>query len=365
MSIHDRICAICLRDVSSSAPYSFCDEHLRQFLARQQEEVTTEALDSRWGDTLNIWRERPPILEKEIIEGLFASPFIFSLREKDWVVFARFYFTQKSDLLRPKKNNASQKRTPRLQDTLAVNVCTGEIRRFVSLPREIVLEDLRGERSAPYQDELAPFWGNPDLGDIQKQWEQQFYDKYGSFDISKLVAQIETPVYGITNHHAEFLFESLFTCGFSNYRVNYIGFLFSSSQKVGEQQRKFHLISGTSHYPAGEGLKFLDTVSGYNDYEHLLLFYHLEKEDQGQINFPSVWEGELSIAQQTFSGEIRYWSQPYKVSSFSLREKGTDTSLEGSASGLSFEELLQVFSKLEVVNQREDVLLQYQNERQD
>ncbi len=366
MSTHQRSCAICQGIISSDTPFGFCDRHLQEFLIRQQEGVTTEALDSRWGDTLENWRERPSILNEEIVERSFASPFIFSMREQDWIIFIRSYYLSKSAISEMKKNRTAQRRTPRLRDSLAINIITGEIRRFVSLPKEVVLEDLRGERPAPYQAELAPFWGNPDLGDMLQRWQEQFYDRSGRLDIPKLVAQAEFPVYGIIDHLAGFALEGLFTCGFSNFRVNSIGFIFSSFQNTEKLSQKICFSSGiVGQVPAGEGLRFLDTVSGYDHYEHLLRFYHLQKDHQQAVASPSIWEGELLIGRQLFIGEIRSWPQPYGLHLFSLRGKGQDSSLEGSAYSFSFGELLQILNKLEIINHNDDVILQYQNERQD
>jgi hypothetical protein len=367
MPTHVRTCAICQKTLSPTATFGFCNEHLQQFQRRQQEGVTTETLDARWGDTLDIWREHPSSLDEEIGRPSIR-PLVFSMREQEWLLFTRSYPIPEAIMQQMRETHTLPRRTPRLSDMLAVNVASGAIRRFVSMPKEIVLEDLKGKRPASYQAELAPYWGNPDLGDLLEKWEQQFYDKPGRrINIPRLVAATETPIYGLVDHAAGFSLENFSTCGFSNYRVNYIGFLFSNSQHSEEQQHKFRLISGTSpsSYPADEDLKFLDTVVGYDHYEQLLRFYHLNIEQREQAGSPTIWEGDLAVGQQTFSGVIRYWSQPYKLYLFSLKEKETASSLHGSAVGLSFAELLHVFGILEIINEREDVLTQYQHERQD
>lgn len=365
MSISTHLCAICQKAISPTTTLGFCEEHLQQFQMRRREGVDTEALDSRWGDTLDIWKGRPIELEGELDKRPSTSIFLFSIKEKDWIVFIRSYYLTQAESLRARKSNILLRKTPRLNDTLAINVVSGEIRRFVSLPTEIVLEDLRGERLAPYQTELAPFWGNPDLGDMQERWMHQFYDTPNRINIPKVVAQAEYPVYGFIDHTANFALESLLTSSFSNYRVNSIGFLFASLASGQGQPRKLYLSSGTSKNPVGEGLKFLDTVSGYDHYEQLLLFYHLKNDHQESANSPSLWDGEVLVGQKAFLGEFRYWHHPYKLSLFSLKDKGSDLSLEGSACGLSFEELFGVLHMLQIINQRKDVLIQYQNERQE
>lgn len=351
-----RLCSICQKTVAPDSIYAFCDEHLRQFEKRQQERVSTSELDSRWGDTLDIWRERPVVLDKEVGDRESASPFIFSTEEKDWVVFIRFYYVSKAKILQEKQ------RTPRFNDTIAVNKLSGEIRCFVGLPKEVVLEDLNGVNPSPHHIELSSFWGKPDLGDINERWQQQFYNGEHRLDILKLVEAMESPVYGITNNANSFVFDSLYTSGFANYRVTHIGFLFSTFALAQSDQCKLCITSGVSGQTfAGERLRFLDTISTYDHYKQLLLFYKLENVTHSSS--PIIWQGELAVGRQNFLGEIRYWSQPYKLCLFSLKGKEQGVSLEGSSVALSLEEIMHILKDLEVINHRRDVLMQYENER--
>ncbi len=355
-------CTICQKVIPT---VGLCDDHLAQLQSRQQTGVTTEALDTSWGDTLDIWLERPSSLHHEIGKRPFSSPFIFSMKEKDWLVFTRTYYNNRTETLQKQDDHTVQRRTPRLKDSLAINVVSGEIRRFVNLPKEMVLEDIQGIRSAPYQVELAPFWGNPDVGGVHEKWQEQFYDRPYRINIPKFVMLADFPVYGFVDPLADLSLESLFSCSFSNYRVNFIGFLFSSSQSPEEQRRKLYVSSGRAgKAAAGEGLRFLDTISGYNHYEQLLRLYQLNKDSSKQIDTPSLWKGEISIGQQSFSGEIRSWSQPYKLTLFSFKQDN-NVSLEGNALGFSMEGMLHVLNTLEIINHRTDILFKYQNERRD
>jgi hypothetical protein len=76
---------------------------------------------------------------------------------------------------------------------------------------------------------------------------------------------------------------------------------------------------------------------------------------------PFIWEGTLSIDNVNFSGEIRYWAHSARTFTFFLLHS-EKTILVGNAYGPSFEELIQFLVSLQVINQRPDLLQQYQRE---
>ena len=63
---------------------------------------------------------------------------------------------------------------------------------------------------------------------------------------------------------------------------------------------------------------------------------------------------------KSFSGEIRYWTQPYQISRFFFAD--TETILSGFTFGPSYKELLSLLKGLVIINHRDDLLEQYQHE---
>lgn len=94
--------------------------------------------------------------------------------------------------------------------------------------------------------------------------------------------------------------------------------------------------------------------------ERLFQKYHFSEEEQKQAGSPSAWIGTLSLATTVFSGKMFYWKSPLHVSSFFLQSE--KTILTGSACGLLFEEVRHLLEGLQVINDQEDLLRQYQHE---
>ena len=152
----------------------FCPEHAREFKRRRRNGVSTAQLDTIWGDTLRNWSERPPELNEEAKMKLMATSFVFREKYEPWLIFERSYYrfslphSNKSSgtIHNPQKDfwwrfrwQKSSPRLHRFSDYIAINKQAGEVRRFVDVALNEVLDDLQGIRSAPAQAELAPFWG--------------------------------------------------------------------------------------------------------------------------------------------------------------------------------------------------------------
>jgi hypothetical protein len=81
----------------------------------------------------------------------------------------------------------------------------------------------------------------------------------------------------------------------------------------------------------------------------------------GQERKAFLWEGTLSIANTPFYGTIQYYASPLQISAFLL--KSDKTLLLGHAYGPSCDEIIELLEGLQVLNGRDDVLKQYQEER--
>lgn len=89
--------------------------------------------------------------------------------------------------------------------------------------------------------------------------------------------------------------------------------------------------------------------------------YHLAHEFPRYGEAYTIWQGELLLADEPFTGHIHSWTQPRSLVTFSF--KGTHTYLGGHAYNLPFGQLLTLLRQLVPINEREDVLLAYQEQR--
>jgi hypothetical protein len=350
-------CRVCQREISASTRPPFCLEHEPVYRQRRQEGVLTEKLDARWIDLLDNWRDRPSELDKEVGATSSSTPLVFRQRNGDWLLFLRFYF--KDTFLAFESDTTSK--ASRLPDGLAVNVKTNEIRRYINLTESTMLTYLRGETIIPFQTELATFWGKSDASQkysqLSTQWEKQLFDEKHRIQISKLISRAEFPVYGLIDRPFSLSLYSLSVWGFSNdFQLRIIGFVFSNSPYATVEIRASH----ARWYDPSIDWQVLDRDSALHPNTNLFKRYHFSEEEQLQAGEPSTWMGEITIEGVPFTGEFRYWLDPYRLQLFYL--KSDETILDGNAHGLSFEELFSLLKGLEALNERNDVLIQYQDE---
>ena len=167
----------------------FCPEHAREFKRRRRNGVSTAELDVAWSDILRNWLERPAKLDQEAKPKFMATSFTFREKYEFWLIFDRSYYrfslphrSRPRRIIRnPKKSLwwkfRRQKSSPplhRLSDYLVVNTQTGEVRRFVDVAANEVLDDLQGIRPAPAQEDLAKFWGHRKTNGIREKTRAQF-----------------------------------------------------------------------------------------------------------------------------------------------------------------------------------------------
>jgi hypothetical protein len=378
-------CRICGREmrqpIMAINGLVFCPEHTREFKRRRHEGVSTAELDTAWGDTLKNWRERPPELDQETKPKFLATS--FALQEKDgpWLIFSRFYpeferprrsrpvaILRAKKTFRTSKGRGSISRRPRhrLSDCIAVNAQTGEIRRFVDVSGNEVLDDLQGIHPAPAQAELAAFWGKRKPTGIRErareEFQRQYMDERHQIRIPDLVHLLPFPIYGPVGNP----FDLTLCCSLSMMSgINYIssvGLVFSSPRYphvrenfeiVASDTRERNIMYYTKNTPGSAHPDFDPDIG-------LFQKYSLSEEERELAGNPSSWEGDLTIAGVPFTGELYYWSQPARLSRFFL--KSEKTILTGNAYGPSEDELFQLLTGLQIINQQDDVLAHYQRE---
>ncbi len=365
----------------------FCKEHKRQFARRRREGVSTVQLNTAWRDLLDNWRERPEELDQETRKRKKASRLFFSQRYENWLLFRRDYprfLTPRevfrgigslltlgkikpykaSAVLRTKKGRRSRSapRLVRLGDSLAFNTQTGEIRRFIDVMEDEVLDDLRGIRPAPGQAEVAAFWGNSAPTGMRERLRERFQQQVAPgyrLLISELVRLAPFSVYGPIGNPLDLVLKGGGWEGGGSDEIGGISLSFSSP-RFASTERHFEIITAKAnrrnvYYPLED-----DEQHSRDLDEWLFQWTHLSDKQREQVGPPAIWRGELLIDEETFSGEIRAWSQPYQLARFSF--KNDKIILSGHACGPTQGELLHLLTDLKRLNQRGDTLGQYQCE---
>ncbi|HEX6480444.1 MAG TPA: hypothetical protein VF043_16520 [Ktedonobacteraceae bacterium] len=377
-------CSMCGREMRQPLivinGHVYCPEHARELKRRRHEGVSTAELDTAWGDTLKNWSERPPELDRETKPRFLATSFALQEKDEPWLIFSRFYpeferprrskpeaTLRAKKTFRTRKGRGSPSRPRhRLPDCIAVNAQTGEIRRFVDVSGNEVLDDLQGIHPAPAQAELASYWGKRKPTGIRErareQFQRQYLDERHRIRIPDLVHLLPFPIYGPVGNPLDLTL----CCSLSmRLGINYIsslGLIFSSPRYphgrenfeiVASDTRERNIMYSTKNTP-GPGDSAFDPDS------ELFQRYSLSEEERELAGKPSSWEGELIIAGVPFTGELYYWSQPTQLSRFFL--KSEKTILTGNAYGPSEDELFGLLKDLQIINQQDDVLLHYQRE---
>lgn len=375
--MHRPTCRICQRELPLGksliiiSDRCFCKEHSAQYKMRQRDGVITSELDVQWLDSLDNWRERPIELDHEVGKKPFSSLLFFHLRHEDWLLFMRSYIVRNGQktmagvilssilqsfrrnrhtvVLKANKRKKSRIRyQSRLGDALIVNTRTGEIRRFVDVSEDVVIDDLQGIRPAPYQAEIAHLWGNPDPTGIEEKFIRQYRDENHPILIPALVRLAAFPIYGLIDNPLELSLCSLGMGGGVWHGITNISFHFSSP-RYPEERDTFTLNSSE---PRERNLIYNAEFAIEN------LFRYYRQLERAQFGSPSLWEGEIIIAETTFFGTIYSWSQPQQLSLFRL--KGEKTILSGHSFSLEHDNLLLLLKSAQPINEQDDVLAQYQ-----
>ncbi len=178
-------------------------------------------------------------------------------------------------------------------------------------------------------------------------------------DIPELVSKASFPVYGFVNNPYELKLCSI-SWGDSNSRQMHIGFVFSSPQYP-EKREAFIIDSLDAHEPGVVYDPKDDAGASFFDLDaQLFEKYRLGNNVRKQAGEPQIIQDRLVIVARAFTGEIFYWSQPYRLSRFYFANE--ETILTGMTCELSLQEVLDLLQGVEIVNQKEHTLSQYQQE---
>lgn len=120
-------------------------------------------------------------------------------------------------------------------------------------------------------------------------------------------------------------------------------------------------IDAAVQLPERENMVFDFDGSIFVDYTKTFLQEHQPgANEQQQAGDPLVWEGTFSLSNTSFTSTVLYWDSPLPTATFLL--KSETTILMGGAHGPSYEELFHLIESLQIINDRDDVLRQYQYE---
>lgn len=229
-----------------------------------------------------------------------------------------------------------------------------------------VLDDLQGIHPAPAQAELAAFWGKRKPTGIREkareEFQRQYQDERHSIRIPDLVHLLLFPAYEPVGNPLDLTLCCSLSTGLGINYISSLGLVFSSPRYphvrenfkiVASDTRERNIMYYTKSTPA-------PAHPAFNPDSELFQRYSLSEGERELAGNPSSWEGELTIAGVPFTGELYHWSQPAQLSRFFL--KSEKTILTGNAYGPSEDELFQLLTGLQVINQQDDVLAHYQRE---
>ena len=332
---HRRTCPVCRVALSETGGISFCDVHQLEYDQRQRDGVATKDLNTRWHDSLATWAERPRALEGEpeperLIFGPVAHP---------WVAFMRGY-------------------SGWLPDWIAVNISTGQVRRFVEINAFDLVDDLEGVRPAPFQEDLEIRWGKPEARRNRESLIDRYRSADGTESLSLMIEDAPFPVYGLSENPFGLRLCSTSRSATPN-RISSIGLTFASPDPVNpkvavsltsldRKDRSIRLPPGIIINPGFD--RALRLVRGYG------------KDRIGQIDLvtPQTITRQIVIPGFECDAEILNWPEPIDLFDFSLRSD--EVVLGVTTLGLSEPELFQLLIDMAVINDRHDLHQQYQSE---
>jgi hypothetical protein len=297
---------------------------------RQREGVMTEALNSRWGDTLALWRDRPEELQAEPN----AQHLRYSFEREGWLVFLQGY-------------------PDGLPDWVAVHAPTGEVRRFQDESQDKVLAALLGSWPPPAALERM----RPIMEAEQQKTLARLREQVKSLSLAEVVSSLPTlaetlreatfPVYGLAGHPLD-----LSMCGVSRghkeLRLTHVGFMFSNPPT-----------------PGGSILVDLCSSAPSDPWPPLRRRPAAEEV---------LWQGALHLEGKEVRGRLYRWSfSTHAWMGFSPRFTAgeetvrvdlasEETVFAGLFRGLSAEDVLGLLHGLVVLNEHTDLQAQYQQE---
>ena len=322
-----RRCLFCRVSISDQSVPLYCPAHLSEYEARREQGVTSRDLDRRWHDTLELWRERPGALDDEPERWLFG----FWGRVGSWVVFWRAY-------------------EQRLPDWITVNTTTSEVCRLVETSSEEVSDHLEGIIPAPHQEELPNRWGRP----------ESYHLVVKRFLRRSLTAQVnsaEFPVYGVSGNPFGIKLRST-RHSMSGARTTRIGLVFAEPDSSTPE-----VIANFDSEFARRRAKLWPE----DDLDPIVRAVRALLRECGPLGMASTVHGPPEPLQRHFEiaeieGEATIFRFPGTNNLYYLSSGDSLSRLSAVVLGVEEDELYRLMDCVTVVNERLDLLSQYQSE---
>ena len=94
------------------------------------------------------------------------------------------------------------------------------------------------------------------------------------------------------------------------------------------------------------------------DVDHYSMLEMMIQDQVQPVRNPFLWEGTIILGGIPFRSTIKYYASPFKMSGFNL--KSEKEFLSGLSYGPSCDEVIELLEGLQVINERPDVLKQYE-----
>ena len=322
-----RRCLFCRVSISDESAPLYCPAHLSEYETRREQGVTSRDLDRRWRDTLELWRERPGALDDEPERRLFR----FRQRVGSWVIFWRGY----------------EKRLP---DWIAVNTTTSEVCRLIETSSQEVTDHLEGIIPAPHQEELPSRWGRP----------ESYHLVVKRFLRRSLTAQVnsaEFPVYGVSGDPFGIKLVST-RHSMSGSRTTRIGLVFA-----GPDSSTPEVIANFDSEFARRRAKLWPE----DELDPIVRAVRALLRECGPFEMASTVHGPPEPLQRRFEiaeieGEANIFRFPGTTNLYYLSSGDSLSRLSAVVWGVEEDELYGLLDCVTVVNERLDLLSQYQSE---
>ena len=322
-----RRCLFCRVGISDESVPLYCPAHLSEYEARREHGVSSRDLDRRWGDTLELWRERPVALDDEPKRRLFA----FWGRVGSWVVFQRGY-------------------EQRLPDWITVNATTNEVCWLVETSNEDAADHLEGIIPAPHQEELPNRWGRAESYHLVV---RRFLQR----SLTARVNSAEFPVYGVSGNPLGIKLRST-RHSMSGSRTTRIGLVFA-----GTDSSTTEVIA----YFDSEFARRRAKLWPEDDLDPIVRAVRALLRECGPFGMASTVHGPPEPLQRRFEigeieGEANIFRFPGTTNLYYLSSGDSLSRLSAVVLGVEEDELYGLLDCVTVVNERLDLLSQYHSE---
>ncbi len=245
-----------------------------------------------------------------------------------------------------------------LPDWIAVNASTKEVRRFVEINQFDLLDDLEGIRPALNQDRLADRWGKPEGRESFGAFMNRYRDTNGAFSLPSMIQNAQIPVYGVSENPF-----GLRLCS-TEHAVAPRGPFMVNLKFASPDPISPNVVVSLSSLQGNA--RQIGMPPGYvsdpipPEALGLLKQYKPDSMNQIELVQPQSLTRHIVVSGFECDTDLLHWEQPVNLFTFALRPE--EVVLRISALGLSEKELFHLLRYVNIVNDRLQLLEQYETE---